>query len=596
MLRAIVGEDVVACGRTRSAWAEPDSPRVPRWLAPGAALGMAVLAFSLRHYGVELIDEGTLLAQFDRVHAGQWPYRDFHTGYAPLVFWLNGGLLRLAGAHLDVVRLGLLATHAVALGALASLAARAIGWPAAVVVVALTVSFFLPVAPGAFCLWNIPYPGWYAHACGAVALLAALGAARSGRRGLALSGLLWGVAFGLKQNTGVLGLAAVIAWRAVERSDVRGGSGLLGGALAIGLTAGAVMVVSARTLGGMGDVAIAVPVVMLAARVARLRPGTELIGDAAALVGGFLAAVVPLLLGVAGTVGWPAVAAEILHLGSGAAAVYAVPYPSAGTLAEAVAHAGSAWRGLRQAADLAWFVVLPVAHAIAVATLRPQARSAAWRLLVCAAVLYYVQLFPRADFWHLVPVTGPSLVLAVGLAVQGAARSRSERRPPAGEGAERLVLATLLIVAVVRLLPTLGAARAAMTPPPAGAPSLERATIRWDLVTEPRLRAIPDVTAALDGADGVVGFPALGLFGFLTGKPSPLRHDYFFPGVPSAAESPRVLAGLAAARSARVVVLREDLSFFAQAFRSHADVVAAIESAFPRLERIGPYEVRSRVP
>jgi hypothetical protein len=593
MLRSIVGEDAVACGRTGSAWAEPDSPRVPRWLAPGAALAMAGLAFSLRHYGIELIDEGTLLAQFDRVRDGQWPYRDFHTGYAPVVFWLNGGLLRLAGAHLDVVRLGLLVTHAIALGALATLAARAIGWRAAVVVVALTMSFFLPVAPGAFCLWNIPYPGWYAHACGATALLAALGMERAGRRRLVLSGLLWGVAFGLKQNTGLVGLAATIAWRAVERGGASAGSSLLGGVLAIALSTGAVLVVSAGTLGATGDLAIAVPVLLLAARLARLRPGTALLGDAAALAGGFALAAVPLLLGVVATVGWASVAAEILHLGSGAAAVYAVPYPSVQALADAVVHAGSGWRGLRQAMDLSWFVLLPVAHAIAVATLRPQAGNAAWRLLVCAAVLYYVQVCPRADLWHLVPVTGPSLVVAIGLTVQAARRLGAGPEVQGGQRAARVALGMLLLVAAVRFLPTLGAVRAAMTPRPAGTPSLARASVRWDLLVEPRLQTIPEVTRTLDGADAVVGFPALGLFAFLTGKPSPLRHDYFFPGVPGPAESAAVLARLAAARTARVVLLREDVSFFARAFASHADVVAAVEHVFPVVQRVGPYEVRS---
>jgi len=590
MLGVIVGEDAVACGRTGNAEPEPDSPPVPRWLAPGAAFGMGMLALALRHYGFELIDEGTLLAQFDRVRAGQWPYRDFHTGYAPAIFWLNGWLLSTVGAHLDVVRAGLLVTHALALGALASLAARAIGWRAAVVVLALTVSFFLPVAPGAFCIWNIPYPAWYAHAFGAAALLAALAGDVRGRRLLVMSGVLWGIAFCVKQNTGVLGLAATIVWRAVERSGARDGSTWLGGALAVCLAAGAAAVVSAGTLGTAGDVAIAVPVLALAVRVAGMRPRTALVGDAAALVVGFVLAVLPVLLVVARTVGWPGVAAEILHLGSGAAVVYAEPYPSARALGDAFVHAAPGWRGVRQATDQLWFVVFPLAHLAAVAVLRPHARSTAWRLLVCVAVLYYVQLFPRADFWHLLPVTGPSLVVAVGLALQVAERARRPHR------AVCVLLGALLVVASVRFLPTIGVLRAAMTDAPAEAPSLARATVRWDLLAESRLRAIPAVVAALGDAETVVGFPALGAFSFLTGKPSPLRHDYFFPGIPGPAETARVLTELAAARTARVVVLRDDVSFFAKAFRAHADVEATIVTAFPVVEHIGPYEVRRRLP
>jgi hypothetical protein len=152
--------------------------RVPRGLVAGAALGTFLLVVALRHYGLDLVDEGTLLAQIERVRTGQWPYRDFHTGYGPALFALNAALLTFFGVHLEVVRIGLAVTHAVSLAALGVLAGRALGGFGAAVVVALTVSFFLPIAPGAFCLWNIPYPSWYAQALGGVGLLAALAVPR----------------------------------------------------------------------------------------------------------------------------------------------------------------------------------------------------------------------------------------------------------------------------------------------------------------------------------------------------------------------------------------------------------------------------------
>jgi hypothetical protein len=270
--------------------------------------------------------------------------------------------------------------------------------------------------------------------------------------------------------------------------------------------------------------------------------------------------------------------------------LYAEPYPSVRTIAAAFSHATSGWRGVRLAMDQMWFVIFPLAQLAAVLTLRAHARSAAWRMLVCVAVLYYVQLFPRADFWHLLPVAGPSLVVAVGLALHLTERAQ---RPHRTAG---MLLGALLVLAGVRFLPTVGVLRAAMSEPPADLPSLARATVRWDLLTEPRVRAIPAVVNALGDAEAVVGFPALGVFGFLTGKPSPLRHDYFFPGVPGPAETARVLAQLATARTARVVVLRDDVSFFSKAFRSHPDVEATIVTAFPVVERVGPYEVRRALP
>jgi hypothetical protein len=181
-------------------------------------------------------------------------------------------------------------------------------------------------------------------------------------------------------------------------------------------------------------------------------------------------------------------------------------------------------------------------------------------------------------------------VVAVGLALRLAAQA------PRPRPAARVVLGALLLRAAIRFVPTLGVLRTMATPPPADAPTLARATVRWDLLGEPRLRAIPDVVRALDGTEAVIGFPALGGFGFLTGRPSPLRHDYFFPGLPGPAESARVLARLAAARTARIVVLRDDVSFFPKAFQAHPDVDAAIATAFPVVERVGPYEVRRAAP
>lgn len=569
----------------------PAGQDVPAWLPVGAALVVATLGFVLRHYGFELVDEGTLLAQFDRVRTGQWPYRDFHTGYAPGFFWLNGGLLSLFGPHLDVVRLGLVATHAVAMAALAVLAARAVGTRAAAVVVALTVSFFLPVAPGAFCVWSIPYPGWYAQALGALALLAALAVPVHGRVALIAAGVAWGLAFCVKQNTGVLGLAATLAWRAFERAEPRAsGSVPRGAALALLLAAGALAVASAGTLGGFGTIAVVFPVLALAAGVARARPDAAVVGDAVALGAGFSVVVVPVLLVTAAATGWASVANDVLHLGSGAAAVYAERYPSGTDILRALAGM-TGWRGARQAMDLVWFAVFPLAHVVAAARLRPGAGSAAWRLAVCAAILSYVQLFPRADFWHLLPLAGLSLTVAVGVGVEAVSGGRGDRRI-----GTRLLLGGLLGLAVVRWLPNVAVVRAAMTPPPANAPRLARASVRWDLLSRPALRTIPDVVRALDDAPVVVGFPALGVFNFLTGKPSPLRHDYFFPGVPDEQEVPALLDRLLAQRTARVVVLRDDVAFFAEALRAHADVDVAIAAAFPTVERIGPYEIRSAGP
>jgi hypothetical protein len=568
---------------------ETREPRVPRGLVGVAALGMLLLGWVLRHYGLDLVDEGTLLAQTERVRSGEWPYRDFHTGYGPATFALNAGLLTLFGVRLEVVRIGLAVTHAVGLAALTVLAARALGAFPAATVLALTVSFFLPIAPGAFCVWNIPYPSWYAQALGGVALLAALATPRCGAAALVASGAVWGAAFCFKQNTGVLGLAGVLVWRAFERAEVREQrvSRTIGRVLALAIAGGVLLVVAGGSLGMSGTVAIAFPALALATGVARLRVGAAFLGDAVWLATGFALLVVP-VLGVTGSVvGWTSMTRQLLHLGSGAAAIYGAAYPGPGDLGTALALGlSSGWRGVRQAMDLGWLFVLPLGQLIAAFRLRPGTGSRAWRLVVPSAILSYVQLFPRADFWHLLPVAGLSLVVAVGTATQALVRLGDAR-----SRARSLLLGALVVLAAVRWVPNVAVLRAALTSPPA-APELARAAVRWDLAASPALRAVPDVVEALAGAPQAIGFPALAVFNFLSGVPNPLRHDYFFPGLLADPEERAIAEALGRMPDARVVVLHDPLAFFRAAFVSHARIAAAIERDFPRVREVGPYEVR----
>ena len=573
-----------------------DDAPVPRGLVVVAAGGMLLLALVLRHYGLDLVDEGTLLAQTERVRTGQWPYRDFHTGYGPASFALNASLLTLFGVHIEVVRIGLAVTHAIALAALTVLAARALGALAAATVLALTVSFFLPIAPGLFAVWNIPYPSWYAQAIAAIGLLAALTTDRRGAVALLASGICMGVAFCFKQNTGVLGLAGVLVWRAFERSAPEGrGSPVLGIALAVAVAAGGVAIVAAglapEGLGPTGTFAIALPVLVLAWRVALLRPSGTLWADAAWLTAGFAAVVVPLVLGLVWAVGVAPLARQLLHVGSGAASIYGAPYPGASELASAIAAASSGWRGMRKAMDVGWLFVLPAGQLIAVLRLRSYARTPTWRLLVPSAVLFYVQLYPRADLWHLLPMAGLSVVVALGALLHELSN--------AGATGRRLavpVLGMLMVVAAVRWVPNVGDVRAALSTRPPSPPAVERAAIRWDLASSPALRAVPDVVHAVAGAPQLVGFPALSVFNFLAGIPSPLRHDYFFPRLLSDAEEQAIAAELERVPQARIVVLHDSLAFFSEAFASHAVIAAAIERDFARVRQVGPYEVREAAP
>src|SRR5262245_33250853 len=139
-----------------------DSSHIPKigeggWGAPVlAALAVGAYCTAFRRYGLELADEGTLLAQVDRVLHGEIPYRDFHTGYGPGLFLLNAALAAAFGPSTTVVRGGLAVVQAIRAGALAWLVARvAPGWTG--IALAVFVGFFLPVAPGVVCPFLVPY-------------------------------------------------------------------------------------------------------------------------------------------------------------------------------------------------------------------------------------------------------------------------------------------------------------------------------------------------------------------------------------------------------------------------------------------------------
>jgi 4-amino-4-deoxy-L-arabinose transferase-like glycosyltransferase len=49
-------------------------------------------------------DEGVLYYQYLRVFHGQVPYRDFFTGYPPLVYYLHAWAFGLCGVSIHVIR------------------------------------------------------------------------------------------------------------------------------------------------------------------------------------------------------------------------------------------------------------------------------------------------------------------------------------------------------------------------------------------------------------------------------------------------------------------------------------------------------------
>ena len=126
-------------------------------MAPLAVFAAALLYFLLFvGYGFQPEDEGALLFWLERVARGQFPYVDFHTGYTPGYFYFGAGLLELVGHHANRLRVVVDVANAATAASLYVLARPLAGSALALVAPALWVAF-LPVYPGEFASFNVPY-------------------------------------------------------------------------------------------------------------------------------------------------------------------------------------------------------------------------------------------------------------------------------------------------------------------------------------------------------------------------------------------------------------------------------------------------------
>jgi len=147
-------------------------------------LGLAVIGYSI--------------APTERLLQGEVPYRDFLFNYTPGILWLNALLMKAFGVSLLVVRVGLLAVKLLTLVLIYDLARRLASGPLALLPVALTLSWL-----GYEHIFN-PYPDLYFMPLALFGLLCTLHYDQSGRTlWLLLGGLAAGAVFLFKHNVGV---------------------------------------------------------------------------------------------------------------------------------------------------------------------------------------------------------------------------------------------------------------------------------------------------------------------------------------------------------------------------------------------------------
>ena len=132
---------------------------------------------------------------------------------------------------------------------------------------------------------------------------------------------------------------------------------------------------------------------------------------------------------------------------------------------------------------------------------------------------------PRPDFMHLVmgvPV-GVAVVAFVGARVAGEWR----RVGGLGRAVSVALLVIPLVVGVLRVGSNLGRPVGMDRVTGAVAFGVE-ASVGQDLTS--LARVVEFISERTRPDEPVFGFPAMAAVNFLTGRPNPVRHDYFFPG------------------------------------------------------------------
>ncbi len=460
----------------------PASFRGSARLATGlVALGMAALYLAFVDYGFNLDDEGTVLYQILRTARGERPYLDFHTGYTPAGFYLNAALFDAFGTSVRPIRFLLAAVNTASVVVILRLALR-VAPPFEASLAALSWGLFLPFFAGQFGSFNIPYPAWYATlawlltewAC--VRSVEARASSSRSRGWLLAAGLLAGVAFSFKPNSGVMALGAVLLSRLVMLPPLAGRLGALLENLVITVAALAVPLLLALEFATEQFVLLGLPtwffLAGLAARARRLRrmglvrPVGAGLADVGTVLAGFGAVGATWMVYFLPRLGIAGFSREILLLGAGVEEIYLLYYPDisawsglvllgmaaalalpwligrgllslrCGMVAVAIAGLGGlaalivfglAPEGLllsvgMQIENLSYFLIpLVLSAAVAAWCARIPAEDSTSGTggglvgtLLAFGLLHFLQLFPRIDFMHVVISMPSALVVAAG--------------------------------------------------------------------------------------------------------------------------------------------------------------------------------------
>ncbi len=320
---------------------------------PATLLAFAIaccLFLPFVRYGLNVEDEGALLAEFYRIHLGEVPVRDVHMGYTPGAYYFHSALFSAFGVSTTPVRLALVVCHATLFAMLFALGRRCALPAMFAVLPPLLYCAVMPFSAGSFASFNIPYPAWYTALFAVVSAWALVRFVETRHRGwLAVAGAAAGLSFSFKPNAGVfLTVAAALTMLATAESRGRRGDALWW------LLASALVPAVVVAFGAPRPRDLVVFVLPLAAMVALLvvrrvravaEPATAPPSDAdtpsavvgphlatslAAYIAGVAAPVLPWAIGLLAALGPELFARRVLFFGAGYERSYYIPFHEAG--------------------------------------------------------------------------------------------------------------------------------------------------------------------------------------------------------------------------------------------------------------------------
>jgi hypothetical protein len=365
--------------------------------------------FYNRGLGLSVI--GYSIAPAERVMQGEVPYRDFLFNYTPGILWVNALLMKAFGATLLATRIGLLAFKLITLIALFQAARRLTSGWAALVPVSLALAWL-----GHQQIFNV-YPDQYLVLFALAGLTCMLNYDETGRaRWLLLCGLAIGVVFVFKYNVGVLlfgsGTLAIVAresmmTRGMKSAAHRVGLYLIGFAVVAGALAG--YLAYHHAFGAMINHFLHHAAEYSETRSVTLPPARIVLPAA-------LASLAAMIVGLG-----------LLRTAAGFFEAYVIAVIGIGSLI-LLALDKAALINESAIAAVAYFppLIFAAAFALAIWQLKKKGRDAAgwWRdngaiaITGLFAVAVYLEVFPRADFYHLVRVLPPVFLFFFALLVR----------------------------------------------------------------------------------------------------------------------------------------------------------------------------------